>query len=139
MLGLGVYRVLTLGLGIGENLLLSGIAFGWAALVFILKQDGYFSHLCSETTSSPFNSTGATVDDIPGQAMVTVLDQTTAASMGVEDVSLRDAGRFPSCPEQDNQLQLIFTVATFCYEFLLFPMGIMLDKLGTLFMRMLSG
>ena len=132
MLSLGLYRVLTLSFGISEILLFGGISIGWASLVFILKQDGYFSHLCPEVTRSPtINSTGA-----PGTpSQVTVFGQTTPASLGVDEVPLRG---FPSCPEQDAQLQLIFTVATFCYEFLLFPMGLMLDKFGTLFMRMLT-
>ncbi|XP_071790029.1 equilibrative nucleobase transporter 1-like [Asterias amurensis] len=133
MLSLGLYRVLTLSFGISEILLFGGISFGWTSLVFILKQEGYFSHLCPEATRSPtINSTGA-----PGNtpSQVTVFGQTTPASLGVDEVPLRG---FPSCPEQDAQLQLIFTVAIFCYEFFLFPMGLMLDKFGTLFMRMLT-
>ena len=134
MLSLGLYRVLTLSFGISEILLFGGISLGWASLVFILKQDGYFSHLCPEATMSPtINTTGVPGNNTPSQ--VIVFGQTTPASFGVDEVSLRG---FPSCPEQDAQLQLIFTVATFCYEFLLFPMGLMLDKFGTLFMRILT-
>ena len=117
MLGLGLYQVLTISFGMCETLLFAGIVFGWASLVYILKQEGYYSHLCitSNSTNDP------SVTDLPFQDSVT------------------ESGHyFHSCPEQDAQLQLVFTVATFSYEFLLLPLGLLMDKLGTLFMRLLS-
>lgn len=37
---------LTLASGMLECLFFSGVVFGYASLVFVLKEDGYFSHLC---------------------------------------------------------------------------------------------
>ena len=39
------YR-LTLASGMLECLGFAGVVFGFASLVFVLKEDGYFSHLC---------------------------------------------------------------------------------------------
>ncbi|XP_038843087.1 solute carrier family 43 member 3-like [Salvelinus namaycush] len=43
---------LTVASGFVENLCFSGIAYGWASLVFILKNDGYFSDLCDITANA---------------------------------------------------------------------------------------
>lgn len=43
------YR-LTLASGVLECLGFAGVLFGFASLMFVLKEDGYFSQLC---TSSP--------------------------------------------------------------------------------------
>lgn len=37
---------LTLASGILECLCFAGVVFGYASLVFVLKEDGYFSQLC---------------------------------------------------------------------------------------------
>ena len=39
------YR-LTLASGVLECLCFAGVVFGYASLVFVLKDDGYFSQLC---------------------------------------------------------------------------------------------
>lgn len=49
-----LYR-LTLISGMLECLCFAGVVFGYASLVFVLKEDGYFSELCSSDTGS--NST----------------------------------------------------------------------------------
>lgn len=51
---------LTLASGMLECLCFSGVVFGYATLVFVLKEDGYFSQLCSSVPAgnSTFNSTG---------------------------------------------------------------------------------
>lgn len=41
---------LTLLSGLTENLLISGLAYGWAALVYVLKVDGHFSEYCINAT-----------------------------------------------------------------------------------------
>lgn len=42
---------LTLLSGFMESLFFTGITFGWASLVFVLKVDGYFSGYCVNTTT----------------------------------------------------------------------------------------
>ncbi|XP_053183297.1 equilibrative nucleobase transporter 1-like [Scomber japonicus] len=41
---------LTLLSGLVESLLVTGMAFGWASLVFVLKVDGYFAGYCDNAT-----------------------------------------------------------------------------------------
>lgn len=47
---LSVQRCLTFASGLVECLGFAGAVFGWASLVFVLKQDGYYSSLCVNTT-----------------------------------------------------------------------------------------
>lgn len=51
---------LTLASGMLECLCFSGVIFGYATLVFVLKEEGYFSQLCSSVPdgNSTLNSTG---------------------------------------------------------------------------------
>ncbi|XP_035809600.2 solute carrier family 43 member 3b isoform X2 [Amphiprion ocellaris] len=43
-------RCLTFATGLVECLCFAGAVFGWASLVFVLKQEGYFSSLCVNAT-----------------------------------------------------------------------------------------
>ena len=43
---------LTLATGIAECLGFAGLVFGFASLVFVLKQDGYFSQMCVNATAA---------------------------------------------------------------------------------------
>ncbi|XP_028316256.1 solute carrier family 43 member 3b [Gouania willdenowi] len=43
-------RGLTFVTGLVECLCFAGAVFGWASLVFVLKEEGYFSSLCTNTT-----------------------------------------------------------------------------------------
>uniref|UniRef100_A0A672IVN5 Solute carrier family 43 member 3b n=2 Tax=Salarias fasciatus TaxID=181472 RepID=A0A672IVN5_SALFA len=54
---LSVKRYFTFATGLVECLGFAGAVFGWASLVFVLKEDGYFSSLC-------VNSTGANATQI---------------------------------------------------------------------------
>ncbi|XP_071797048.1 equilibrative nucleobase transporter 1-like [Asterias amurensis] len=112
-----VKRVLLLVIGAIECLFFGGWIFGWASLVFVFKQEGYFSDECTTGSSTvvPENRTGS-----PGESPTTTLPVTVG-----------------NCEEQDRQLQLVFTVANFCVAGAAFPLGLMFDKLGTLFMRIL--
>ncbi|KAI8502761.1 Trafficking protein particle complex subunit 9 [Branchiostoma belcheri] len=44
-------RFLLLTISVLEMLLFSGIIYGWTSLVYILKQEGYFSDSCNTTTT----------------------------------------------------------------------------------------
>lgn len=52
--------LLTLASGMLECLGFSGVVFGYASLVFVLKEDGYFRQLCDSVPedNSTLNSTG---------------------------------------------------------------------------------
>ncbi|XP_029297468.1 LOW QUALITY PROTEIN: solute carrier family 43 member 3-like [Cottoperca gobio] len=63
-----VKRCLTLVTGLLECLCFSGVVFGWASLVFVLKKEGYFSSLCANTTGANTTGVNATQElDCSGQ------------------------------------------------------------------------
>lgn len=49
--GVGTRHWLTLGSGLLECLCFAGVMFGWASLVFILKDENYFGNLCKNGTA----------------------------------------------------------------------------------------
>lgn len=61
--GLSVQRCLTFTTGLVECLCFAGAVFGWASLVFVLKEEGYFSSLC-------VNGTGINGTHVLGQCDV---------------------------------------------------------------------
>ncbi|XP_060948781.1 equilibrative nucleobase transporter 1-like [Limanda limanda] len=56
---------LTLATGMLECLCFAGVVFGYASLVFVLKEDGYFSHLCETVpgTNGTLSSTDCSRQD----------------------------------------------------------------------------
>ena len=63
-----VRRYAVLGLGFCEMLFYGGLIYGWATLVYVLKAEGYYSHLCdvnrNETGVPPTeSSTPPTCDE----------------------------------------------------------------------------
>ena len=103
-------------LGALECLCFGGWIFGWASLVFVLKQENYFVDRCQ--------STGSTADPFVPTATIT-------SSYSATNASFTDV----PCAEQDAELQLVFTVANFCVSGAALPLGLLYDKMGTLFMR----
>eukprot|EP00063_Salmo_salar_P090524 XP_014065359.1 PREDICTED: solute carrier family 43 member 3-like [Salmo salar] len=120
MLGCGggakLRHSLTVASGFVENLCFSGIAYGWASLVFILKNDGYFSDLCDITA----NATD------PGD-IITLTGEHPRDNIIQSD-----------CSGQDEQFSLVFTVASFSMNFLRFPLGFLFDRFGTMATRLLA-
>ncbi|XP_069089149.1 equilibrative nucleobase transporter 1-like isoform X2 [Pleurodeles waltl] len=53
-------RLATFFTGLLECMGFAGVVFGWASLVFILKQEKYFANLCTTDNSTSSNSTGET-------------------------------------------------------------------------------
>ena len=70
---------LTLATGMLECLCFAGVVFGYASLVFVLKEDGYFSHLCDTVpgTNGTPSSTGEHLGylDVRGDNAVGMLIQ----------------------------------------------------------------
>uniref|UniRef100_A0A8C5WIJ9 Solute carrier family 43 member 3 n=1 Tax=Leptobrachium leishanense TaxID=445787 RepID=A0A8C5WIJ9_9ANUR len=94
-------HLLTLITGLIECMFFAGITFGWASLVFVLKNEKYFQDLCPASGNQSINATD-------------------------------------SCPEQDEQFSIIFTVAAFLNNFMTLPCGFIYDKFGTLTSRLLA-
>jgi hypothetical protein len=45
-----IKRLIAFTFGLIECLVLAGCTYGWAAIVFVFKEDGLFSHLCENST-----------------------------------------------------------------------------------------
>ncbi|XP_064623427.1 equilibrative nucleobase transporter 1-like [Lineus longissimus] len=118
-----IKRLVAFIFGLIECLLLAGCIYGWAAIVFVFKEDGVFSHLCE--SSALGNSTNITLS----VRIVTNLNSTPAPL---------PQHRYPMCQEQDNRLNLAFTIANFALEGSTLFVGWLFDSYGLRISRLLA-
>ncbi|NXS50606.1 S43A3 protein, partial [Balaeniceps rex] len=110
--GAGVAKRLgTLFSGLLECGAFCGIIFGWASLVFVLKDLGYFKNLCQPTPTAT-----ATPTATPSSNWTLL----------------------PDCSQQDEQFSLVFTIGSFMNNFMTFPMGFIFDRFGTAVARLIA-
>ncbi|XP_022618513.1 large neutral amino acids transporter small subunit 4-like isoform X2 [Seriola dumerili] len=129
-----------------ENLLFSAVLLGWGSLLIMLKSEGFYSYMCNEEgNSSSYNLSQIEATPAPDEydyyesegAVVGLGDGVEMRPLVPIDGPLRMNG-WLICKEQDEMLNLAFTVGSFLLSAITLPLGIVMDKYGPRKLRLLG-
>ncbi|XP_043106853.1 solute carrier family 43 member 2b [Puntigrus tetrazona] len=130
-----------------ENLLFSAVLLGWGSLLIMLKSEGFYSYLCTDPGNSSMAnfSLPAVPSSLSNDADYEYDEfQPVKRDGSVEVVPLNhpeDNLRMNGwliCKEQDEMLNLAFTVGSFLLSAITLPLGIVMDKYGPRKLRLLG-
>ena len=83
-----------------ETVGFAGLIFGWGSLVFILKDEGLFLHLCEEKKNSSFSNTSVNLNN----------SDMTKTTANTPDNNLNN------CPDREFMLSLVFSVGSSLFD-----------------------
>ncbi|KAF4081948.1 hypothetical protein AMELA_G00146250 [Ameiurus melas] len=119
-----------------ENLLFSAVLLGWGSLLIMLKSEGFYSYLCTDHTNSTTFNISTKAVGLPAAVEEDYIYEDFPHADEVEIVPLKPMDEplhlngWLICKEQDEMLNLAFTVGSFLLSAIALPLGIVMDKYG---------
>ncbi|XP_061141868.1 solute carrier family 43 member 1a isoform X1 [Syngnathus typhle] len=119
-----------------ENLLCSAVLLGWGSLLIMLKREGFYSHLCSGGHRMYTVQWGSymvvlwllSFMNMRFNSMTPIENDSVVVSLG--NSSDGEAEQWLSCVDQEEMLNLGFTIGSFLLSATTLPLGILMDKFG---------
>ncbi|XP_064612367.1 equilibrative nucleobase transporter 1-like [Liolophura sinensis] len=125
-----------------EIMLFGGIIFGWASLVYVYKDEGYFRHLCPLNQSMLSNGSYSSVQEAQSGLFGVNISQALGEISSAYDFNATSEDRLilpkVTCKEQDNQFNLIFSISTVFTGIMCFVNGLLYDRFGTRLCRVIA-